>query len=66
MNVLNDLSDTYILSDKRQNTEIAHIELARWAVAFKIKEALDGDTTSLVESLASARESLELIRDYGA
>ena len=65
VDVLNKISDAYILDDKKNTTVTAYVKLARWAVAYKIKSALDGDINSLVEALADETESLELIEDYG-
>ena len=59
MSVLNKLSDAYMLDDRKHDSEIAHINLARWGVSYCITEAIDGNNKSLIDSLESAKTSLK-------
>ena len=61
VDLLNKISDAYIMNDATEDTEMAHLSLARWAASAKIKEAIDGDVKDLKESVESATDSLSML-----
>lgn len=63
VDLLNEISDRYMLNGDINNTEIAHLELARWAVAYKIKEAIDGDAVDLVKDYVRATDRLDIVKN---
>ena len=63
VDLLNEISDRYISNDKTVNSEITHIQLARWGSAHRIQEAIDGNVKGLVDDICGAIDSLAMLND---